>query len=138
MNTVRERLAQYRASQPKTDSPPAKDKEEGKPQKELQRPLRLEEVDNRDSPGSPVYMTLLKALLWMLLWGLCVEVGVGVVYVTFSGLFLMVYSLCGSKRKSHEPSAYSVFNKDCKSIEGALTAAQFESELRYGPSSVKT
>ncbi len=48
----------------------------------------------------------------------------------------MAYSLYGSRRPRHEPSAYSVFNKDCESIDGTLTAEQFERELRYGPTNV--
>ncbi len=81
--------------------------------------------------------TALKIGLWFLLWGISIECGFGVVYVIFSGLVLMAYSLYGSRRPRHEPSAYSVFNKGCESIDGTLTAEQFERELRYGPTNVR-
>ena len=35
-------------------------------------------------------------------------------------------------RRGGQPSAYSVFNRNCESLDGALTAAQFEQELRCG------
>ena len=81
--------------------------------------------------------TVLKLLLWAILWGFFIEVGFGAVYLVSSLLFLMVVSLRGSRRKQGEPSAYSVFNADCQPIQGTLSAEQFERELRYGPLSVK-
>ena len=88
-------------------------------------------------PSTPMYMTLLKALLWLLLWGFFVEVGFGAIFFITSLLYFIIVSLRGSKRRPWEPSAYSVFNKDFESIEGTLSAEQFERELRYGPMSVK-
>lgn len=35
-------------------------------------------------------------------------------------------------RKPWEPSAYSVFNPGCESIDGTLKPEQFEKEIRYG------
>ena len=34
-------------------------------------------------------------------------------------------------RNKDEPSAYSVFNPNCESIDGTLTAEQFENEIRH-------
>lgn len=91
-----------------------------------------------DAPLSvPLYVTVLKALLWLLLWGFFVEVGFGAVYFITSLLYFIIVSLRGSRRRSWEPSAYSVFNKNFETIEGTLSAEQFERELRYGPMSVK-
>ena len=35
-------------------------------------------------------------------------------------------------------SAYSVFNPNCESIDGTLTAQQFEREIRHGPAAANT
>ena len=84
------------------------------------------------------WLTALKILLWMLVWGFFIEVEFGLVYVVLSGLVLIVLSLRGGrKRGPGELSAYSVFNKDFVAIEGTLSAEQFEKELRYGPTAVK-
>ena len=91
-----------------------------------------------DSPlPVPLYVTVLKALLWLLLWGFFVEVGFGAVYFITSLLYFIIVSLRGSRRRPWEPSAYSVFNKNFETIDGTLSAEQFERELRYGPLSVK-
>lgn len=84
------------------------------------------------------YTFILKIILWFLLWGFFIEVEFGLVYLTASGLVFMVLSLRGRRRVvPGELSAYSVFNKNCESIDGTLSAEQFEKELRYGPTSVK-
>ncbi|CAI8057976.1 SAYSvFN domain-containing protein 1 [Geodia barretti] len=88
-------------------------------------------------PSSSLYFTLLKILLWVILWGFFVEVGFGAVFFVTSLLYLLVTSLRGSRRKPWEPSAYSVFNKNFEAIDGTLSAEQFERELRYGPMSVR-
>ena len=88
-------------------------------------------------PPSPLYVTVLKLLLWALLWGFFIEIGFGTVFLITSLLFLLVTSLRGSRRRPWEPSAYSVFNRNCEAIKGTLSAEQFERELRYGPMSVK-
>ena len=41
-------------------------------------------------------------------------------------------------RKAGEMSAYSVFNPNCESIDGTLTAQQFEREIRHGPAAANT
>lgn len=84
------------------------------------------------------WLTSLKILLWMLVWGFFIEVEFGLVYVVLSGLVFIVLSLRGGKKRGPgELSAYSVFNKDFVAIEGTLSAEQFEKELRYGPTAVK-
>ena len=88
-------------------------------------------------PSGSVYVTLLKILLWGLLWGFFIEVGFGAVFLITSLLYFIITSLRGSRRKPWEPSAYSVFNRNFEAIEGTLSAEQFERELRYGPMNVK-
>lgn len=87
--------------------------------------------------SSSWWLTVLKVVLWFLVWGFFIEVEFGVVYFIVSALVFLVVSLRGSRNRAPgELSAYSVFNKNCEAIEGTLTAEQFEREIRYGPSSV--
>ena len=90
------------------------------------------------SPKPTWLSRLLKVLLWLVLWGFFIEIEFGVVYFVVSILFFLFHSLRGSRRKPSEPSAYSVFNKNCEAIDGTLTAEQFERELRGGPLSVRS
>lgn len=151
MASVREKLAQYRARKAKEKSSHTDHGEEDKlPEKPLSRTYSEPETSQTDNGSINIDLdkqsssndfrllpTALKLGLWFILWGVSIECGFGVVYVVVTGLFLMAYSLYGSRRKRHEPSAYSVFNKDCETIDGTLTAAQFERELRYGPANVR-
>ncbi len=147
-NSVREKLADYRQSKAK-EKPSQPHKEEEAVSTPITTSASTDSEDpieahnevngtsTSDSRGTGPLGTALKLGLWFLLWGISIECGFGVVYVILSGLVLMAYSLYGSRRPRHEPSAYSVFNKDCESIDGTLTAEQFERELRYGPTSVR-
>lgn len=149
MTSVREKLAEYRESKAKERPSQAVNHQE---KDDSEKPAPNESTGSETSemsatPSSEIseleryeprpLATALKLGAWFVLWGVSIELGMGVVYVVVSGLLLMVYSLYGSRRRSHEPSAYSVFNKDCENIDGTLTAAQFEKELRYGPTNVR-
>ena len=85
----------------------------------------------------PWYITALYLILWLLLWGFFVEVEFGVVFIILSAFAFIVLSLRGSRRRIGQLSAYSVFNENCESIDGTLTAEQFEREIRYGPTAVR-
>lgn len=79
-------------------------------------------------------VTFLKFLLWLVLWGLFVELEFGLVYFVLSMFYWIYVGTRGSgERQTGEKSAYSVFNPGCEAIEGTLTAEQFERELQYGP-----
>ncbi|XP_030050461.1 SAYSvFN domain-containing protein 1-like [Microcaecilia unicolor] len=77
---------------------------------------------------------LLKFLLWLVLLGLFVELEFGLAYFVLS-MFYWIYEGTRSprERKPGEKSAYSVFNAGCESLQGTLTAEQFERELQYRP-----
>lgn len=96
-----------------------------------------EEPPSLLSNPRPWYVTALCILLWLLLWGFFISVEFGFVYFLLSAFAFIMLSLRGSRRKIGELSAYSVFNENCESIEGTLTADQFERELRYGPTAVR-
>ncbi len=148
MSSVKEKLAQYRAS--KVKEKPSQSQSE---REDAQEPTTIVSTDSETpSTAEPdlevvhheskteathIVGLIFKLGLWFLLWGVSIECDFGVVYVIVSGLVLMVYSLYGSRRPGHEPSAYSVFNEGCENIDGTLTAAQFERELRYGPTNVR-
>ena len=74
---------------------------------------------------------LLKVALWTCLFFFFIQIGFGAVYFIVSMTFLMIYSM-KNKRKSYEPSAYSVFNKNFEKIDGTFTAEQFERQMIYG------
>lgn len=95
-----------------------------------------ETVTNETQPFNWLTFTL-KLLLWVLLFGLFIEIGFGQVYFIASGLFFMVYFLKGSRRRRGELSAYSVFNKNQERLDGTFSAEQIERELRYGPGAVR-
>ncbi|CAD5122953.1 DgyrCDS11346 [Dimorphilus gyrociliatus] len=77
----------------------------------------------------------LKVGLWLVLFGLFVELEFGFVFVVIS-IFFIIFINLGS-RKRGEKSAYSVFNENCERLDGTFTAEQFERELRHGSSSVR-
>ncbi|CAH2256273.1 SAY domain-containing 1 [Pelobates cultripes] len=83
----------------------------------------------------PFYVILLlKFLLWLVLFGLFVELEFGLVYFVLSMFYWLYEGTRGAQhRKQGEMSAYSVFNPGCEAIEGTLTAEQFERELQYRP-----
>ena len=82
--------------------------------------------------------SILKAVLWVMLWVFFIKVEFGLVFLIASSLCFLWWSLRGGRgRVSGEPSAYSVFNKDCEAIDGTLTAEQLEREMRFGPTAVK-
>ena len=65
------------------------------------------------------------------------------VYLATSGFALIYLNLGndgeGRRKEGHNnssKSAYSVFNPGCESIDGTLTAQQFEREIRHGAGAV--
>ena len=105
--------------------------------------LKTDKSTKEEPPPAPLssprpwYVTALYILLWLLLWGFFISVEFGFVYFLLSAFAFIVLSLRGSRRKIGQLSAYSVFNENCESIDGTLTADQFERELRYGPAAVR-
>lgn len=142
MQDIQAKLSAYRSTRRKQQSQDAVDTDSGsetsKEQVKHSRSTMAEDTSNPVSDGpSPWYLCVLKAILWVLLWGLFIKLQFGVVFLVASALYFMYISMRGSRRKSWEPSAYSVFNKNSEAIEGTLSAEQFERELRFGPTSVK-
>lgn len=71
-------------------------------------------------------------VFWGMLYAIFIKFQFGTVYLIVSALIFICLNTSTRRRKRNEISAYSVFNKDCKSIDGTLKAEQFEREIRYG------
>ena len=78
-------------------------------------------------------LMILRWVVWAVLFGIFIEMEFGTVFFVLSLFYFIYLSLRYSRRNPWEPSAYSVYNKNCESIDGSLTAEQFERELRYKP-----
>lgn len=75
-------------------------------------------------------------MLWATIWAIFIKLQFGTVYLIISGLIGIYLNTRTRPKKKGEVSAYSVFNKNCESIDGTLKAEQFEREIRYGPAMV--
>jgi len=80
--------------------------------------------------------TVLLGLLWVALALTSVQLGLGLAFCLLSAIFLVFACTRTRPRRAGEPSAYSVFNPNCESIDGTLKAEQFEREIRFGATSV--
>ena len=67
-------------------------------------------------------------LLWLFLLLASIQAEFGIVFFVTSGFYL-IWSNLGMRKKG-TASAYSIFNKDFKAIDGTLTAEMFEKEIR--------
>ncbi|XP_078035989.1 SAYSVFN motif domain containing 1 [Augochlora pura] len=81
-------------------------------------------------------MYLLCFLLWAVLYTIAIEIQFGTIYFIVSVLIFICINTHSRPKKPGELSPYSVFNPQCKAIDGTLNAEQFEREIRYGPGSV--
>lgn len=72
-----------------------------------------------------------KILMWLVGQIIFVKLGFGAVYFTTSAFAIIWLSLGNERRGQGQLSAYSVFNPNCKNIQGALTAEHFENEIRH-------
>lgn len=93
-----------------------------------------------ENPAEDSKLTYITYILWFCFWATCwmiaIELKFGIVFLLFSALFGIYFNTRTEPKAKNEISAYSVFNENCKSIKGTLTAEQFEREIRYGPTSI--
>ncbi|KAI8121776.1 hypothetical protein FF38_11939 [Lucilia cuprina] len=66
---------------------------------------------------------------WVTLYIIAIELQFGIVFLMFSALAGIYFNTRTGPKKRNEISAYSVFNKNCESIDGTLKAEQFEREI---------
>lgn len=81
-------------------------------------------------------MNILYFVLWATLYIIAIKFEFGAVYFVVSALIFIWLNTHTRQKKLGELSAYSVFNPDCKAIEGTLNASQLEREIRYGIGSI--
>ncbi len=93
------------------------------------------EIITEDQPWFST-QTILKIILWCLLWGVFIELGFGAVYFALSLLIILYRNTRTGPKRDGKLSAYSVFNANQERIDGTFTAEQFEKELRFGAGSV--
>jgi len=84
-----------------------------------------------------LHPTFLKVILWLILWGLFIELEFGAVYFVVSSLYIIYANTRTGPKADGSLSAYSVFNPNYERLEGTFTSEQFEKELRYGAASVR-
>jgi hypothetical protein len=68
-------------------------------------------------------------LIWITLYAIAIEMRFGVVFLIVSMLLGVCLNTRTRPRKPGEASAYSVFNKDCESLDGTFKAEMFEKQL---------
>ena len=96
-------------------------------------PAMHEEENNDTQCLNEWQLMILRWVVWAVLFGIFIEMEFGTVFFVLSLFYFIYLSLRYSRRNPWEPSAYSVYNKNCEAIDGSLTAEQFERELRYKP-----
>ena len=91
-----------------------------------------------DSEHRPSQCTVLKAvtyllyfLLWTTLYIIAIEFEFGAIYFIASTFTFIWLNTRTRPKKPGELSAYSVFNPNCKSIEGTLNSSQMEKEVLH-------
>lgn len=103
--------------------------------------ISTEAILNSPQKNQRNILTYFTWLLYFLFWATCyaiaIELSFGIVYLMFSGLLAIYFNTRTGPKDPNEISAYSVFNKDCHSIDGTLKGEQFDKEIRYGPTSVR-
>ena len=95
---------------------------------------KVESDITRHNPSVPwtkldYAIVFIKFLIILTGQGLAIHVGFGAVYFATSCFALIWLNL--GQRRAGEMSAYSVFNRNCETIQGTFTAQQFESQIRH-------
>lgn len=70
-------------------------------------------------------------LLWATLYAIFIKLQFGAIYFIVTALLGIYFNTGTKSRRKGQMSAYSVFNKNCESIDGTLKAEQLERELYY-------
>lgn len=87
----------------------------------------------REASKYKYFIYLIWFCFWATCWMIAIELKFGIVYLLFSALFFIYFNTRTGPKRQDEVSAYSVFNKNCESIKGTLTAEQLAGEMIYGP-----
>ncbi|XP_059047765.1 uncharacterized protein LOC131847727 [Achroia grisella] len=94
--------------------------------------LESSEEENQESWRYFIIKWSLYSLTWLTLYIFFLQIQFGAVFFATSVLIGIYFNTRTRPKQKGEMSAYSVFNENCVSIDGALNAEQFEKELKYG------
>ena len=73
---------------------------------------------------------VVQVLLWLCTFSLAVYAEFGAVFGVTSGFAAIWLNLGRNRGRRGAPSAYSVFNPGCESIDGTLTGEQVDGQIR--------
>lgn len=95
----------------------------------------LDDLEDDEEINCCSYIDFLRYALYFILWAtlyaIFIKLEFGIVYLLISSLIIMYLNTRTKPKRKGEVSAYSVFNKDCKSINGTLNAEQLEKQLLF-------
>jgi len=96
--------------------------------------------DNNKWKTLDIAIFIVKFMIWVCFLIVFIKLEFAAVYLATSA-FALIYLNLGNEasktgRRVGNMSAYSVFNPGCESIDGTLTAQQFEREIRHGSGAV--
>lgn len=74
----------------------------------------------------------LYVIIWITLFAFFLNIGFGAVFFVISALVFICINTRTKRKKPGEISAYSVFNEDCKSIDGTLNAEELQRQMMFG------
>ncbi|XP_013135492.1 PREDICTED: uncharacterized protein LOC106100976 [Papilio polytes] len=76
-------------------------------------------------------------IIWLTVYIIFLKLQFGAVYFVISLLIGIYLNTRTGPKKEGEVSAYSVFNENCASIDGTLSADQIVRELTFGPGNLQ-
>ncbi|OWR44751.1 hypothetical protein KGM_202690 [Danaus plexippus plexippus] len=94
-------------------------------------------VEDQESWNHCLLKWSIIAVIWLCFYIIFLKLQFGAVYFVVTILIGIYLNTRTGPRRKGEISAYSVFNKNCKSIDGTLKAEQFENEIRFGAGRVR-
>lgn len=71
-------------------------------------------------------------IIYITTFAFFLNIGFGAVFFVISALIFICVNTRTKRKKPGEISAYSVFNEDCKSIDGTLSAEQLQRQMMLG------
>lgn len=94
------------------------------------------EGEHREPWRFCMFKWVLIAIIWLGFFLYFLNIQFGAVYFVVTVLIGIYLNTRTRPKQEGEVSAYSVFNENCKSIDGTINVEQFEREIRFGPGTV--
>lgn len=90
---------------------------------------KIDVLLKKQNPWLTYFTWLVYLLIWLTLYAIAIELKFGTVYFMFSILIGICLNTREKSKDEVSPSAYSVFNENCESIQGTFKAEMFEKQL---------